>query len=135
MTFYLDYGALSKEHLDPLTNFINRYEKFKGSFDYNQKLLLPETLIKLVQVTLKCNRLETEFYLNRNVGTDCNKIFLKRFLSNFTESWYVLPKWENLLAIETCNSYSFYKIFIFCQHELSGIDYQTRCNKENVCKL
>ena len=93
MTFYLDYGALSKEHLDPLTNFINRYEKFKGSFDYNQKLLLPETLIKLAQVTLKCNRLETEFYLNGIVAdTDCDKIFSKRLVSNSSESWYLLPK-------------------------------------------
>ena len=32
---YLDYGALRKEHLDSLTNFINRYEKLKGSLDYN----------------------------------------------------------------------------------------------------
>ena len=46
LTFYLDYGALRKEHLDTLTNFINRHEKFKGSLDYNLKVLLPETLIK-----------------------------------------------------------------------------------------
>ena len=41
LTFYLDYGALRKEHLDSLTNFINRHEKLKGSLDYNQKVLLP----------------------------------------------------------------------------------------------
>ena len=40
LTFYLDYGALRKEHLDSLTNFINRHEKLKGSLDYNQKVLL-----------------------------------------------------------------------------------------------
>ena len=50
MTFYLDYGALKKEHLDWLTNFINRHEKLKGSLDYNQKVLLPEALIKLAEV-------------------------------------------------------------------------------------
>ena len=33
LTFYLDYGALRKEHLDSLTNFINRHEKLKGSLD------------------------------------------------------------------------------------------------------
>ena len=47
LTFYLDYGALRKEHLDTLTDFINRHEKFKGSLDYNLKVLLPETLIKI----------------------------------------------------------------------------------------
>ena len=47
LVFYLDYGALRKEHLDTLTDFINRHEKFKGSLDYNLKLLLPEALIKL----------------------------------------------------------------------------------------
>ena len=41
LAFYLDYGALMKEHLDSLTNFINRHEKLKGSLDYNQKVLLP----------------------------------------------------------------------------------------------
>ena len=41
LTFYLDYGALRKEHLDSLTNFINRHQKLKGSLDYNQKVLLP----------------------------------------------------------------------------------------------
>ena len=46
LTFYLDYGALSKELLDTLTNFINRYEKFKCSLDYNLKVLLPEAMIK-----------------------------------------------------------------------------------------
>ena len=93
MTFYLDYGALREEHLDTLTDFINRHEKFKGSLDYNLKVLLPEALIKLAQVTLKCNRLETEFYLNGIVAdTDCDKIFSKRLVSNSSESWYLLPK-------------------------------------------
>ena len=136
LTFYLDYGALRKEHLDSLTNFINRHEKLKGSLDYNQKVLLPEALIKLAQVTLKCNRLAVEFYLNDIVaGTDCDKIFSKRLVPNPTESCYVLPKWEKLLAIQTCNSYSFCKIFILCHYKLSGIRYQTCCNKENVCEL
>ena len=40
LTFYLEYGALGKEHLDSLTNFINRYKRLKGSLDYNQKILL-----------------------------------------------------------------------------------------------
>ena len=35
--------------------------RLKGNLDYNLKVLLPEALIKLVQVTLKCNRLEPEF--------------------------------------------------------------------------
>ena len=130
------YGALMKEHLDTLTNSINRHEKFKNSLDYNLKVLLPEALVKLTQVTLKCNRLEAEFYLNGIVaGTDCDKIFSKRLVPNSSESWYVLPKWENLLAIEICNSYSFCKIFIFCQYKLLGMSYQTCCNKENICKL
>ena len=41
LTFCLDYGALRKEQLDSLTNFINRHGKLKGSLDYNQKVLLP----------------------------------------------------------------------------------------------
>ena len=136
LTFYLDYGALRKEHLDTLTNFINSHEKFKGSLDYNLKVLLPEALIKLAQVTFKCNREEAEFYLNGSVaGTDCNKISSRRLAPNSSESLYVLPKWEKPLAIERCNSYSFCKIFIFCQYKLSGVDYQTCCNKKNVCKL
>ena len=40
LTFYLDYGALMKEHLDSLDNFINRHEKLNCSLDYNQKVLL-----------------------------------------------------------------------------------------------
>ena len=39
LTFYLDYRALRKEHLDTLTDFINSQEKFKGSLDYNLKVL------------------------------------------------------------------------------------------------
>ena len=54
LTFYLDYGALRREHLD--TDFANRHEKFKGSLDCNLKVLLLEALIKPAQVT--CNRLE-----------------------------------------------------------------------------
>ena len=30
LTFYFDYGALRKDHLDSLTNFINRHKKVKG---------------------------------------------------------------------------------------------------------
>ena len=93
LTFCLDYGALRKEQLDSLTNFINRQGKLKGSLDYNQKVLLPGTLIKLPQVTLTCNRLAVEFYLNGVVvGTECDQIFSKRLVSNPSESWYVLPK-------------------------------------------
>ena len=73
LTFYLDYGALRKKHLDSLTNFVNRHEKLKGSLDYNQKVLLPGDSY---QVTLKCKRLAVEFYLNSIfAGTDCDKIF------------------------------------------------------------
>ena len=93
LTFYLDYGALRKEHLDSLTNFINRHEKLKGRLDYNQKVLLPEALIKLTQVNLKCNRLTVEFYMNDVVAcTNCNKIFSKRLVANPSEFWYVLRK-------------------------------------------
>ena len=56
LTFYLDHGALRKEHLDTLTDFTNRHEKFKGNLDCNLKVLLPEALTKQAQVT--CNRLE-----------------------------------------------------------------------------
>ena len=137
MAFYLDYGALRKEHLDSLTNFINKHEKFLDcSLEYNLKVLLPEVLIKLTQVTLKCNRLEAEFYLNGIVArTDCDKIFSKRLVPNSSKSWYVLPKWEKLLAIETCNNYYFCKIFMFYQYKLSGISYQNCCNKENDFEL
>ena len=42
-----------------------------GSLDYNLKVLLPETIIKLAEATLKCNRLEAVFYLNGIIsGTD-----------------------------------------------------------------
>ena len=68
-------------------------------------------------------------------GTDCDKIFSKRLVPNSSESWYVLPKWEKLLVIETCNSYSFCIIFVLCQHKLSEIGHQTCCNKESVCEL
>ena len=61
LTFYLDYGALTnEEHLDTLTDIINRHKNFKGSLDYNLKVILPEALIKLAQVTLKCNKLQAE---------------------------------------------------------------------------
>ena len=73
---HLDHGALRKKHLNTLTNYINRHEKFKGSLGYNLKVRLLEALIKLAQVTLKSNRLETEFYLNGVVaGTECDKSF------------------------------------------------------------
>ena len=39
LTCFLDYGALRREHLDSLTNFINIHEKLKGNLDYNQKVL------------------------------------------------------------------------------------------------
>ena len=120
LTFYLDYGALRKEHLDSLTDFINIHEKLKGNLDQNQKVLLLEALIKLAQVILKCNRLVLAFYLNRIVaGTDFNKVFPKILVPNHSESWYVLPKWEKPLAKETCNNYSFCKIFILYQYKLS----------------
>ena len=94
-TFYLDYGALRKEHLDTLPNCINKHEKFKGSLDYNLKLLSPEAFINLAQVTLECNILDAEIYLNGIVAdTDCDKIFSKRLVPNSCESWYVLPKWK-----------------------------------------
>ena len=94
-TFYLDYSALRKEHLDTLPNCINKHEKFKGSLDYNLKVLLPEAFIKLAQVTLECNILDAEIYLNGIVAdTDCDKIFSKRLVPNSCESWYVLPKWK-----------------------------------------
>ena len=94
-TFYLDYGALRKEHLDTLPNCINKHEKFKGSLDYNLKVLLPEAFIKLAQVTLECNILDAEIYLNGIVAdTDCDKIFSKRLVPNSCESWYVLLKWK-----------------------------------------
>ena len=87
LAFYLDYGALRKEHWDTLTDFVDRYEKFKGSLDHNVKVLLPEAIIKQAQVTLICNRLEAEFYLNGNVAiTDCNKILSKRLEPNSIES-------------------------------------------------
>ena len=119
LTFCIGYGALRKEHLDTLTDFINRHKKFKGILDYSLKVLLPETLMKLAQVTLKCNREEAEFYLNGSVAnTDCDKMFSKRLVPNSSESLYVLPKWEKFLAIEICNSYSFSKIFVFCPYKL-----------------
>ena len=93
MTFYLDYGALKKEHLDILTDFIHRQERFKGSLDYNLKVLLPQALIKLAYVALKCNRLEAEFNLNGIVAdTGRDKTLSKRLVPNFSDSSYLLPK-------------------------------------------
>ena len=136
MTFYFDYGAPRKEPLDTLADFINRYDIFKGNLGYNLKVLFPEAIIKLAQVTLKCNKLEAEFYLNCIIaGTDCNKIFPKRLVSNSNDSLYAFPKWEKLLVIETGSSYFFCNIFIFCQCKLSEIGYETCCNKENICQL
>ena len=79
--------------LESITDFINRHEKFKDSLDYSLIVLLTDALIKLAQVTLKCNRLEAEFYLNGIVAdTDDNKIFSKRLVQNSSESWNLLPK-------------------------------------------
>ena len=79
--------------LESITDFINRHEKFKDSLDYSLIVLLTDALIKLAQVTLKCNRLEAEFYLNGIVAdTDYNKIFSKRLVQNSSESWNLLPK-------------------------------------------
>ena len=39
LSFYLDYGTLRKEHLNTLTDFINRHKQFNGSLDYNLKVL------------------------------------------------------------------------------------------------
>ena len=87
LTFYLDYGTLRKEHLDTLTDFINKHETFKGSLDYNLNVLLLEDLIKLAQVTLKCNRLEAESYWNGIAAdTDCDKILKKRLVPNSSDS-------------------------------------------------
>ena len=81
-----EYGALREEHLDASISFINRYEKFKDRLDYNLEVLLPEVIIMLGQVTLKCNRLKAEFYLNDYAaGTDRNKIFRKRLVPNSSE--------------------------------------------------
>ena len=76
LIWHFDHGALRKKHLNTLTNYINRHEKFKGSLGYNLKVRLLEALIKLAQVTLKSYRLEAEFYLNGVVaGTECDKSF------------------------------------------------------------
>ena len=32
-------------------------------------------------------------------GTDCNQIFSKRLVSNPSESWNILPKWNKFLTI------------------------------------
>ena len=63
-------------------------------------------------------------------STDCDKIFSKRLGSNSSESWYVLPKWEKLLTIETFNSDNFWvsvikivtirKAFANCKEEYLG---------------
>ena len=96
LIFCLDYGALRKEPSDTLADFINRYDRFKGNLGYNLKVLLPEAVIKLAQVTLKCNKLEAEFYLNCIIaGMDCDKIFPKRLVPNSNESLYALSKWKN----------------------------------------
>ena len=112
LTFYIDYGGLRREHLDTLTDFINRREKFKGNLDYNLKVLLPGALIKLAQVTLKRNRLEAKFYWNGIVaGTDCDEILSKRLVSNSSASWYLLLKWKKILAVEICKNYSLCKFY------------------------
>ena len=79
LTFYLDYGALRKEHLDSLTNFKIDTKSKMVVWSIIRKYYYRGTLIKVAQVTLKCNRLAVEFYLNGIVaGTKCNKIFSKR---------------------------------------------------------
>ena len=93
-----------------------------------QKILINETFWHFK--TFFFISIETKCYLNGIVaGTDCDKIFSKRLVLNFNESWYVLTKWEKHLVIETCNSCSFRKIFKFCQHKLSGIGYLLRQGK------
>ena len=90
LKLYLDYGALNKKHLDSVTDFINRHEKFKASWEYTLKVLLHEALIKVTQVTLKFNRLQVEFYLNGIVaGTECDEIFWNSIVLNSSEPWYV----------------------------------------------
>ena len=136
LIFYLDYGALRKKYLDSFTNFINRHEKLKDSLDYSEKVLLPGDSYQTSPSYFECNRLAVDFYLSSIVaGTDCDKIFSKRLVPNPSESRYALRKWQKRLAIQTCNSYSICKIFIFCRYKLSGICYETCCNKESVCKL
>ena len=66
LTFYLDYGALRKEHLDSLINFIDKHEKFKGSLDYNLKVLLPEALIKLALTTIESRFIMLWLFLLQN---------------------------------------------------------------------
>ena len=81
LTFYLDYGALRKEHLDSLTNFKIDTKSKMVVWSIIRKYYYRGTLIKVAQVTLKCNRLAVEFYLNGIVaGTNCNKIFSKRLV-------------------------------------------------------
>ena len=97
-------------------------------FGYNLKVLLPEAPIKLAQVTLQYNRLEAEFYLNGIVAdTDCDKIFSKRLVPNSSESWYVLCKWKNILAIEHPITITFAKFLYFLSFNFLN---QTCCNKE-----
>ena len=50
LIFYINYCVLRK-HLDSLTDFIKKHDKSEGSLDYSLRVLLPEALIKPVQVT------------------------------------------------------------------------------------
>ena len=79
LTFYLDYGELRKEYLDSVTNFKIDTKGKRVVWTTIRKYYYRRTLIKVAQVTLKCNRLAVEFYLTGIVaGTNCNKIFSKR---------------------------------------------------------
>ena len=76
LIFYLDYVALRKEHLDSLTNFKIDTKSKSVVWTTIRKYYYRGTLIKVAQVTLKCNRLAVEFYLNGIVaGKDFDKIF------------------------------------------------------------
>ena len=78
LTFYLDYRGLRKEHLDSLTNFKVDTKSKRVVWTTLRKYYYRGTVIKVAQVTFKCNRLAVEFYLNGIVaGTNCDKIFSK----------------------------------------------------------
>ena len=78
LTFYLDYGALRK---DSLTNFKVDTKSKRVVWNTISKYYYRGTVIKVAQVTLKCNRLAVEFYLNGIVaGTICGKVFSKRLV-------------------------------------------------------
>ena len=81
LTFYLDYRGLRKEHLDSLTNFKIHAKRKRVVGTTIRKYYYRGTLIMVALVTLKCNRLAVEFYLNGIVaGTNCDKVFSKRLV-------------------------------------------------------